>query len=188
MMTKDNFLKGAAILGIAGAIVKVLGAFYRLPLGNIIKPEGMGYYQTAYPLYVLLLTLSTSGFPVAIAKLVSEKRALGNYKGAHKVFKIAFLGLLIAAILTSLFVLLNAKTIVVALENENAYYSLIALVPALFFVPIMTAIRGYFQGRQNMTPTALSQIVEQLFRVSSGLMLTYILLDRDYLLPQGEPH
>ncbi len=73
-MSKDNFFKrGAAVLGIAGAIVKVLGAFYRIPLNNILGSEGIGYYQTAYPLYILLLTISTAGFPVAIAKLVSEK-------------------------------------------------------------------------------------------------------------------
>src|SRR5699024_3484776 len=163
-MTKENFLKGAAILGVAGIIVKILGAFYRIPISNIIKTEGMGYYQTAYPLYVLLLTISTSGFPVAIAKLVSEKRAIGNYRGAHKVFKIALSGLFICGILTSLFVFVLAENIVEALGNRNAYYSLIALVPALFFVPIMSAFRGYFQGRQFMTPTAVSQISEQAFR------------------------
>ena len=80
MTKKNNFLRGAAILGIAGVIVKILGAIYRLPLSNIIKSEGMGYYQTAYPLYTLLLTISTAGFPIAIAKLVSEKRALGDFK------------------------------------------------------------------------------------------------------------
>lgn len=80
-------------MSIAGAIVKILGgAFYRIPLNNILGSEGIGYYQTAYPLYVLLLTISTAGFPVAIAKLVSEKRALGgdHRGGAHKVFKVAF--------------------------------------------------------------------------------------------------
>lgn len=184
-MSKDSFLKGAAILGIAGAVVKILGAFYRIPLINIIKDEGIGYYQTAYPLYVLLLTISTSGFPVAIAKLVSEKRALGDYKGAHKVFKVAFFGLLIAGILTSLFVFTNAKKIVEILGNENAYYSLVALVPALFFVPIMASFRGFFQGRQSMTPTALSQIAEQFFRVVVGLTLTYYLLDRGKPIAAG---
>ncbi|MCF6464552.1 putative polysaccharide biosynthesis protein [Clostridium sp. Cult2] len=184
-MNKDNFLKGAAILGIAGAIVKVLGAFYRIPLNNILGSEGIGYYQTAYPLYVLLLTISTAGFPVAVAKLVSEKRALGDYRGAHKVFKVAFLGLLIAGALTSLFVFMNAKNIVKSLGNEDAYYALIALVPALFFVPIMAAFRGYFQGRQTMTPTALSQIVEQMFRVAVGLLVTYYLLDRGLPIAAG---
>lgn len=184
-MSKNNFLKGAAILGIAGAIVKIMGAFYRIPLGNIIKTEGMGYYQTAYPLYVLLLTISTAGFPVAIAKLVSEKRALGDHKGAFKVFKVAFLGLLMAGILTSMFVFINAKGIVERLGNTNAYYSLIALVPALLFVPIMAAFRGYFQGRQTMTPTALSQIAEQFIRVVSGLGLTYYLIDRGMPIAAG---
>lgn len=177
-MSKGNsFMKGAAILGIAGVIVKILGAIYRIPLGNIIKPEGMGYYQTAYPFYVLLLTISTSGVPVAIAKLVSEKSALGDYKNAYKVFKVALAGLFIAGVLTSIFVLFNAKSIVESLGNPDAYYSLVALVPALFFVPIMAAYRGFFQGRQDMVPTALSQIGEQFFRVIIGLVITYLLLD-----------
>lgn len=184
-MARNSFLKGAAILGVAGVIVKILGAFYRIPLSNIIKTEGMGYYQTAYPLYVLLLTVSTSGFPVAIAKLVSEKRALGDYRAAHRIFKVAFIGLLIAGFLTSVFVFLNAKSIVGALGNENAYYSLIALVPALFFVPIMSAFRGFFQGRQYMVPTALSQIAEQFFRVIMGLALTMLLLDRGTAIAAG---
>lgn len=131
-MTKENFLKGAAILGAAGIVVKILGAFYRIPIGNIIKTEGMGYYQTAYPLYVLLLTISTSGFPVAIAKLVSEKRALGDFRGAHKVFKVALAGLFICGIITSFLVYTFAENIVESLGNKNAYYALIALVPALF--------------------------------------------------------
>ncbi len=184
-MTKENFLKGAAVLSIAGVIVKILGAFYRIPISNIIKTEGMGYYQTAYPLYVLLLTISTSGFPVAIAKLVSEKRALGDHKGAHKIFKVALLGLIICGVLTSIFVLVNAENIVEALGNRNAYYSLVALVPALFFVPIMSAFRGYFQGRQTMTPTAISQISEQSFRVGFGLILTYYLLDKGIPIAAG---
>ena len=185
MSKGNNFIKGAAILGIAGVIVKILGAVYRIPLGNIIKPEGMGYYQTAYPFYVLLLTISTSGVPVAIAKLVSEKSAIGDYKSAYKVFKVALTGLFIAGVLTSLFVLLNARAIVNTLGNPNAYYSLIALVPALFFVPVMAAYRGFFQGRQNMIPTALSQIGEQFFRVIIGLLITYLLLGKGIPVAAG---
>ena len=70
---QDSFLKGAFILGIAGIIVKIMGAFFRIPLGNLIGEEGMGYYQAAYPVYTLFLTLATAGFPTALAKLVSEK-------------------------------------------------------------------------------------------------------------------
>ncbi|MCQ4925218.1 polysaccharide biosynthesis protein [Tissierella carlieri] len=185
MTKKNNFLRGAAILSIAGVIVKILGAVYRIPLSNIIKSEGMGYYQTAYPLYTLLLTISTAGFPIAIAKLVSEKRAVGDFKAAYKVFKVTLLGLAIGGLLTSLFLFFRAESIVDRLGNKNAYYALIALVPALFFVPIMSAFRGFFQGRQLMVPTALSQIVEQLFRVGAGLTLTYLLLDKGIPMAAG---
>ncbi|HCO19091.1 MAG TPA: polysaccharide biosynthesis protein, partial [Tissierellales bacterium] len=171
-MTKSqNYLKGAAVLGVAGIIVKILGAVYRIPLSNIIKDEGIGYYQTAYPIYVLLLTLSTAGIPVAIAKLVSEKRALGDYRNAHKVFKVSLVGLVVLGILTSLTVAVGAEMIVESIGNPNAYYALLALAPALLFVPIMAAFRGFFQGSQTMFPTALSQVLEQLFRVATGLGL-----------------
>lgn len=185
MSKKNSFIKGAAILGIAGGIVKILGAIYRLPLSNIIKSEGMGYYQTAYPLYTLLLTISTAGFPVAIAKLVSEKRAIEDYKAAHRVFKVALIGLILGGLLTSSFVFLLSDKIVARLGNPNAYYALIALVPALLFVPIMSSFRGFFQGHQSMVPTALSQVIEQLFRVISGLILTYYLLDRGTAIAAG---
>lgn len=182
-MTKENFLKGAAILGVAGILIKILGAFYRIPLSNMISDEGMGYFQTAYPLYAVLLAVSTSGFPTAIAKIVSEKRALQDYVGAHRVFKVSFVGFLMAGILTSIFVFFGAGYIVKVVGNTNAYYSLIAMTPALLFVPIMSAFRGYFQGRQVMTPTAISQLIEQVFRVTVGLFLAYQLLDRG--LPQA---
>lgn len=185
MSKGQNFVKGAAILGIAGVVVKILGAIYRIPLSNIIKPEGMGYYQTAYPFYVLLLTISTAGVPVAVAKLVAEKRAIGDYRNAHKIFKVALMALIVLGFLTSLVIAFGAKSIVAYLGNENAYYSLIALVPALFFVPIMSAYRGFFQGSQSMLPTALSQIIEQLFRVVTGLTLTYLLLNRGIPIAAG---
>ena len=76
---KDSFLKGAFILGMAGILVKVMGAFFRIPLGNLIGAEGMAYYQAAYPVYTLFLTLATAGFPTALAKLVSEKNAIGDH-------------------------------------------------------------------------------------------------------------
>ncbi len=184
-MSKDSFLKGAAILGIAGILIKILGAIYRIPLINLIGDEGIGYYQTSYPIYNLLFSISTAGIPVAIAKLVSEKRVLGDYRGAQRVFRISFIGLLLGGILTSIFIFFGAEFIVNRIGNSNAYYSMIALVPALFFVPIMSSFRGYFQGCQNMTPTALSQVFEQLFRVIIGLFLAYKLFDYGLPLAAG---
>jgi len=178
-MTKGNsFLKGAAILGAAGILVKILGAFFRIPLANLIGPEGMGYYQSAYPVYLLLLVISTSGFPTAIAKIVSEKIAIGDRYGAHRVFRVSFGALFFVGIITSTVLFFGAETYSHLIKNPKAYYSTLAIAPSLFFVTIMSAYRGYFQGLQNMKPTAISQIIEQFGRVVLGLALAYILLDK----------
>ena len=176
-MAKKSFFKGAVILGIAGIIVKVFGAFFRIPLANIIGDTGMGYYQTAYPVYVLLLTLSTAGIPTAIARLVSERTTEGNHKEAYSIFTVSFRLLLAMGIVTSLLLFLGAPYIVQYMKGEpEAIYSMRSIAPALLFVPIMAAFRGYFQGQQDMTPTASSQVIEQAFRVVFGLSMAVILL------------
>lgn len=177
-MTKKSFLKGAAILGIAGIFIKILGAVYRIPLGNLLKTEGMGYYQTSYPIYNMLYAISTAGLPVAVAKIIAEKRALGDYQSAKKVFNISFIGLMILGIIVSSIVFLFGGNIVNWLNNPNAYYALVAMTPALLFAPMTSALRGYFQGHQNMIPTALSQVFEQLVRIVVGYTLAYTLLSQ----------
>lgn len=177
-MSKENFIKGAAILGVAGLLVKILGAIYRIPLTNLIGTEGIGYYQPAYNIYNLLLVVSLAGFPTAIAKLVSEKRALKNFEGAYQVYQVSRWGLFLIGLISSLLVLIFAKNLVSLIGFPGAYYSMLALVPALFAVPLLSAYRGFFQGTQNMAPIALSQIIEQVFRVSVGLYLAYALVGR----------
>lgn len=177
-MSKKNFIRGAAILGIAGIIVKILGAIYRIPLANFLTDEGMGYYQSSYPIYVMLFALSTAGIPTAIAKLIAEKRAKEDYKGEARIFKVAFVSMVILGVVSSLVMFFGSKYFVKWINNPNAYWAMVALTPACFFVPIMSAFRGYFQGRQEMTPIAVSQIFEQLFRISLGLFTVYLLLDK----------
>ncbi|WP_373600408.1 putative polysaccharide biosynthesis protein [Paraclostridium bifermentans] len=175
---KDSFLKGALILGLAGIIVKIIGAFFRIPLGNLIGAEGMGYYQAAYPVYTLFLTLATAGFPTALAKLVSEKMAIGDYKGAHKVFKVSYTVLAITGFIAFCIFFFGADFIVNdIMENPGAKYAMIAISPALLFVPVMSAYRGYFQGRREMSYIAISQISEQLFRVVLGITLAYLFMN-----------
>jgi stage V sporulation protein B len=174
-MSGKNFLKGAAVLGAAGLIVKIIGAIYRIPLTNLIGTEGIGYYQPAYQVYNLLLVISLAGFPTAIARLVSEKYALGNPEGAHQIYKVSMKVILAISVVSTLFVWLFAQQISDALGYPGTYYSLLALAPALFIVPIMSVYRGYFQGMQNMVPTALSQVIEQLVRFAVGLYLAYAL-------------
>lgn len=178
MNNRKSFLQGAVILGMAGIIVKVLGAFFRIPLANMIGDEGMGYYQTAYPIYVFLLVLSTAGLPTAISKIVSEKNAVGNRYGAHRVFKISFILMFIIGIVTASILFFGAQYIVQILKNPGASYAMMAIAPALLFTPIMAAFRGYFQGLQDMKPTAVSQVVEQLIRVGIGFTLALFLLSK----------
>ena len=177
-MSKESFIKGAAILSIAGLLVKILGAIYRIPLTNLIGTEGIGYYQPAYNIYNLLLVVSLAGFPTAIAKMVSERRALQNYEGAYQVYKVSRWGLFLIGLVSSAFVLIFARKLVAFIGYPGSYYSMIALVPALFAVPLLSAYRGFFQGTQNMVPIALSQIIEQIFRVSVGLYLAYTLVGK----------
>lgn len=175
--SKDSFLKGALILGLAGILVKIIGAFFRIPLGNLIGAEGMGYYQAAYPVYTLFLTLATAGFPTALAKLVSEKMAIGDHQGAHNIFKVSYMVLIITGFVSFLILLFGSKYIVNnVMHNQNAYYSMLAISPALLFAPAMAAYRGYFQGRREMSYIAMSQIDEQIFRVILGLGLGYFLM------------
>ncbi|MCI5897696.1 MAG: polysaccharide biosynthesis protein [Anaerovoracaceae bacterium] len=181
MATKKTFFQGAVILGVAGLIIKVLGAVFRIPLGNIIGDTGMGYYQTAYPVYVFLLTLSTAGVPVAISRMVSERNAVNQPYEAFRVFKISFLLLLGIGLCCSAVLFFGADMIVSYLkpeENGESAYAMMAVAPALLIVPIMAAFRGFFQGCQDMRPTAASQIVEQFFRVAVGLTLAVLLLKK----------
>lgn len=179
---KDSFLKGAIILGVAGIIVKVMGAFFRIPLGNLIESEGMGYYQAAYPVYTLFLTLATAGFPTALAKLVSEKTAIGDHKGANKIFKVAYMVLSITGLVSFCLLFFGARYIVTDLmDNPGAYYAMLAIAPALLFVPAMSSYRGYFQGKRDMSKIAVSQVTEQFFRVILGIGLAY------YFMKQSGP-
>ncbi len=176
---KETFLKGAAILGAAGILVKILGAAFRVPLVWIITSVGLGYYQTAYPIYVMLVGIATSGFPVAISKMVSERRIVGDYKGADKVFRIIFIILMIFGVLASVSIFFGAEYLVTErLSNPKAKLAMQALAPALLLVPIMAAFRGYFQGHNDMRPSAISQIAEQVARVVFGLALAWLLVPR----------
>lgn len=168
----NKFFKNTFILVVAGILVKIIGAVYRIPITNIIMDTGIGYYQAAYPVYQILLTISTAGLPIAVAKLVSENYALGRIKAAHRVFKESTKLMFIIGVVSALFVYLFSHQIVRFLQNENSWYSLVALIPALIFAPLMSSFRGFYQGKDNMIPTAISQVIEQLFKLIFGLILT----------------
>ncbi len=170
-MSKKSFLKGAAILGITSMLVRVIGIVYRIPLANILGDEGLGLYQTAYPFYTTLLMLSTAGLPPSISKLVAEKVSKGDHAGARKVFRVslALLGLL--GLSFSVIMYTFSARIAEYVGDPMSYKAIATISPALFIVSLISCIRGYFQGLQNMKPTALSQLVEQVGKVILGLVI-----------------
>ncbi|EEG76626.1 putative polysaccharide biosynthesis protein [Dethiobacter alkaliphilus] len=178
-MTKQSFLKGAAILTLAGISVRFVGAFFRIVLAMFIGDEGIGLFQMAYPVYSTLLAVSTAGVPIAISKLVAENLARGNYRGAYRTFRVALSILALSGFLISALLYLGAEYFAGFLTDPLAYLPLVSISPAIFLVTVMSAYRGFFQGQQQMMPTAISQIAEQLGRVVIALLLVL------FLLPMG---
>ncbi len=177
MSSHSTFIKGAAILAVAGVSVRFFGAAMRIILAAIIGDEGIGLFQMAYPIYSSLLAISTAGIPVAISKLVAENIAVQDYREAGRVFRISLLILALTGLIITLLLVSGADYLAVAVVKEpRAVFPLLAISPAIFFVTIMSAIRGFFQGQQKMVPTALSQLLEQAGRVVVSLTLAVFLL------------
>ena len=177
-LSKDTFLRGAFILTAAGVIVKIIGSVNRILLSRLLGGEGIGLYQMAYPIYLLALSVSSAGIPVAISIIVAEKIARSDYRGANRVFRISLFVLAITGIAFTFLLYYGAGWLIDNnfVRDSRAYYAIVALAPAIFFVTVLSSYRGYFQGLQMMTPTAVSQIFEQLLRVITMIALAYLLL------------
>jgi stage V sporulation protein B len=175
----ESFLGEAFILAVAGLISRVLGAVYRIPLTRMIGQEGIGLYQLAYPLYVMLLQISTAGINIAVSKLIAERVAVRNLRGARSVFRSALILLTVFGAVSTLLMLGLARPISVYLHRDpRSYYAILALAPAILIVSVMATFRGLFQGFSKFAPTAVSQIAEQVVRVITALGLGYLLLPR----------
>ncbi|ADQ15409.1 putative polysaccharide biosynthesis protein [Halanaerobium hydrogeniformans] len=173
---KNSFIKGAAILTAAGMAARVMGFVYRVVLTRIIGAEGMGLYQMAYPIYTILLVVSRSGIPIALAKLIADRIASDKKKEAYKTFIVARRMSFIIGLSVSLIMAISAKPLINLLSlDPRSYYAVLAISPAIFVVSIMAAYRGFFQGLQDMVPTALSQIIEQFVRMFTMILLVVLL-------------
>ena len=168
---KNSFFGGAAILTAGIIIVKLIGALYKVPLGNILTDAGFADFNTAYDIYSLLIVISTGGLPVALSKMVSEANALGRTNQVNKVFRLATAAFCVLGTLSFLIMACLPRQLADAMNNSRAHWSIIALAPAVFFICPMSALRGYFQGHSLMTPTAVSQIIEALCKLVIGLLL-----------------
>lgn len=163
---KSGYIKGALIISIGGFLSKAMGAAYRIPLTNILGGAGMGVYQMVYPLYCMLLTVSASGIPSGIARLTASGKGEGAEKTAF-----AFYGVLGALGSFLMFALSDALA---ALQGEPSVALCCKMLsPSVFFVSVLSVARGYFQGRSNMYPTALTEVAEQLLKVLLGCALAW---------------
>ena len=175
--TGRSILRGAFLLSFSGIFCKMLGAAYRIPLVRLIGDEGIGLYQMAYPIYLVFMALSTAGMPLAISRLVAERTALEDQVGVRRVLRLALgvlggLGLLGGVLMSA-----GARYFSLHVAADPRVYPVIlSLAPAVPLMALMAALRGFFQGGQDMMPSATSQLVEQLVRVATLLILAVILL------------
>lgn len=171
-----SVLKGTALLAVAGFTVKVMGAIYRIILARIIGVEGIGLYQMAYPIYLVFLSLSTAGIPIALSKLIAEKEIQNDETGVKLIFQSALIVLFCLGIVCSGAMGFSARWLagrVVA--DPRAVFAIWALAPAIFFMSILAVFRGFFQGRREMGYSAISQIIEQAVRVGVAVSLAVCL-------------
>lgn len=174
---KSTFFGGAAILAASAILVKVIGAIYRIPLGNILSDEVMGDYNSAYNIYNFFLTISTAGLPVALSKTISEANALGRHNQVQRTFRVAFFTFLILGLISFFcMTVLAAPMAQIAISNPKAVYCVMALAPSVLCVCVMSSFRGYFQGHFNMMPTGISQVIEAFFKLVVGLALALFLV------------
>ena len=174
----ESFLKGTFVLTIAGFVVKVIGSLNWIFVSRILGGEGIGLYQMAFPIYFFAMTVSQAGVPVAISIITAERVALNDIYGAKRVFRISMALMLMTGLLFSILTYLAADWLIdwQLIRDARAYKSVVVLAPTVFFVTLLASSRGYLQGWQRMTPTAVSQIVEQIFRVVTMIVLASLLM------------
>jgi len=171
----QNFLHGAVILELAVIITKVLGAVYKIPLGNILGDVGFAHFTAAYNLYNVLLTLSTAGLPVALARLVSEANSLDRPNQVQRTYKVALVTFIVLGLIWTSVMFLFPTELAYFIGDVEASQSITAMVPAVILVCIMSAFRGYTQGLSDMRPTSISQVIEVAAKVAFGLSLVMIM-------------
>ena len=175
---RHNFISGAAVLALAVAVTKVLGALYKIPLGNLLDKEGMAHFYAAYNIYNLLLVLSTAGLPLALSRLVSRAAAQGRRNAQRRIFRAALALLAVIGAVCSAVMCLFPQVLSGLLHDSLAAPAIRILGPAVLFVCLTSAIRGYTQGLGDMTPTAVSQMTESAGKLVIGLALCLLLLHR----------
>lgn len=167
----NKIINGVVILTVANIIVKIIGFAYKIPLLKVLGENGMAYYNAAYQIYTWFYTLSTAGLPLAVAKLVAWSRAEGNKKQSEKTLNTALLIFGAVGIFGSAAMLIFARSLSAFQNNPESFRSIMMLAPTLFFICLTSALRGYFQGHENMMPTAISEVIEAGSKLALGIVL-----------------
>jgi len=173
---RQSFLQGAAILAAAVGIVKLIGFIAKIPLVNLLGGTGLGYYNIAYSVYNVLLTIATTGVPVAVSKLVAEANTKGNPFEARKILRTALLVFLLVGAIGALGMFIFAKPLAELMGSTGSAMTIRAIAPSVFCMSIIAVLRGYYQGSQNMFPTAISQIIEALGKLALGVGTAWMLV------------
>ena len=175
---KQNFMEGAAVLTLAVAATKVIGAVYKIPLGNLLDKDGMAHFYVAYNIYSLLLIVSTAGLPLALSRLVSRAEAMGRVNQRKRIFRVTAGVFFLLGVVCCGVMLLFAGPLAELLNDGQAAPAIRVLAPAVLCVCMLSAIRGYTQGRGDMRPTAVSQIIESTGKLLVGLTAAWLLTRR----------
>lgn len=179
-MSKKNFMTGAFVLMLGGIIVKIIGALFKVPLGNLVTGDAMAYFNNAYDIYTWMYIITTAGLPVALSRMVSEDNTLGRFEQGKKTLRIAFTGFMIFGAAGTAIIMILAKPLAETMGSPESYCAILAIAPAILFEVIMSSYRGYFQGHENMVPTAISQIIVAVCKMAVGYSLAMWLNRQGY--------
>ena len=176
-----SFFGGTLVLMLSGILVKVIGAFFSIPLANLYGADGNDIFISAYYVYTAMYVISSAGLPVAVSKMVSEARALGRGREVRAIARVTVITFLILGSVLTLAMMLLVDQICLFIGG-SCRYAILAVAPTIFFTCIVSAVRGYFQGMSNMIPTAVSQIIEAMGKLLFGLGLARYLMGAGYTL------
>ncbi len=172
----QSFLKGTMVLGGSMIVVKLMGMVYKILLSNMYGGVGTGLFNSAYSLYGILFALSNAGFPIAIARMVSESAAHKRFREIKQIHRLSVPIFVVAGLICFLAMVLGSFIYVRVIHAENAIFALLCLSPTIFFACLMSVYRGYFEGMRNMVPTAISEIIEAVFKLFFGFTASSLTL------------
>lgn len=173
----QSFLYGSSVLMASMLAVKLIGALFKIPLTNILGETGMGYFGSAYNLYTAVYALTVTGLSTAVARMTAEQAAQGRWQDVRKLFRMATGLFLLLGLAGSAIVLAAARSFAALIDSPHSFWAVVMIAPAIFFCCLMASFRGYYEGLSNMTPTAVTQVVEVVVKLAAGLVFANLAME-----------